>query len=223
MMGAPEDEQDWDRSQGPQHQVTVPRFWISQHPVTKGQWTAVMGTTPWAGQSPITVLDDPDSPAIYVSWEDARAFVMELSALTGDDFRLPTEAEWEYACRARTTTRFYWGDDPNYTVGDAYCWWKYNTVDANEPYAHVVGQKLPNDWGLYDMSGNVNEWCEDDYHGTYTGAPTDGSAWVDSPRAYYRVVRGGCYKSLGAVCRSAFRGYSHPDLKANNHGFRIAR
>ncbi len=220
-MGRYTGEQDSSSSEDPQHSVSVPGFWMGKYELTKAQWTAVMGTTPWNGQ--IYVLNDPDSPAVYVSWNDAQSFITTLNGLTGLTFRLPSEAEWEYACRAGTTTRFYWGDDPSYTVGNAYCWWRYNAYDVNERYAHIVGLKTENAFGLYDMSGNAWEWCEDDWHSNYTGAPTDGSAWVDSPRGSYRVRRGGCWHHDGYYCRSAGRNYGYPSDAYNNIGFRLAR
>ncbi|MCX5769469.1 MAG: formylglycine-generating enzyme family protein [Candidatus Hydrogenedentes bacterium] len=222
MMGRYPGEQDSWESEDPRHQVAVPGFWMAKYELTKRQWQAVMGTTPWSGLS--YVLNDLDSPAVYVSWDDAKAFITALNTQTGLTFRLPSEAEWEYACRADTTTRFYWGDDPDYTLINDYAWWYGNAWDAGEQYAHVVGLKLPNAFGLYDMSGNVWEWCEDDWHSSYTGAPTNGSAWVDSPRGSYRVRRGGdwCYYG-GDFRRSAYRGLSYPSRTYSNFGFRLSR
>jgi len=161
--------------------------------LTKAQWMALMGTTPWSGWSGVS--DDPDSPAEIVSWNDAHSFVTALNIHTGRTFRLPSEAEWEYACRAGSATRFYWGDDPSYTAIGAYAWYDGNTWDAGEVYAHVAGSKAAERMGLHDMSGNVLEWCEDDWHDNYAGAPADGSAWVDSIRGLDRVIRGGRWGS----------------------------
>jgi formylglycine-generating enzyme required for sulfatase activity len=223
MMGRYADEQDSLDREDPRHQVTVPGFWMGKYELTKRQWQAVMGTTPWSGYD--HVLDDLDSPAVWVSWDDAKAFITELNMDTGLTFRLPSEAEWEYACRAdtTTTTRFYWGDDTSYTLIDDYAWWWGNAWDADEQYAHVVGLKLPNAFGLYDMSGNVLEWCEDDWHYGYTGAPTNGSAWVDSPRGSYRMIRGGRWNDYGYDCRSASRTYSYPSYTYIGFGFRLSR
>ncbi|MCX5771550.1 MAG: formylglycine-generating enzyme family protein, partial [Candidatus Hydrogenedentes bacterium] len=195
-----------------------------KYELTKRQWQAVMGTTPWSGQD--YVLDDPDSPAVYVSWNDAKPFITALNnyvGLSGRLFRLPSEAEWEYACRADTATRCYWGDDPDYTLINDYAWWDGNAGDAGEQYAHVVGLKLPNAFGLYDMSGNVWEWCEDDWHSSYTGAPADGSAWVDPLRGLYRMLRGGGWGVGGGSCRSAARGGSYPSGTSVDIGFRFSR
>ncbi|MCK5863066.1 MAG: formylglycine-generating enzyme family protein [Candidatus Hydrogenedentes bacterium] len=225
MMGryaGDQDSYDWE---DPQHQVTLSQdFSLCKYELTKGQWQAVMGTTPWSGHS--YVLDDLDSPAVYVSWNDAQSFITALNAhitRTGQGsatFRLPSEAEWEYACRAGTTTRFYWGDDPGYTPIDDYAWWYDNALDVNEYYAHVVGLKLPNAFGLYDMSGNVWEWCEDWY-----GAYSSGS--VSNPegpgRGSYRVFRGGSWYGYGYYCRSARRNGTYPTYTSNSFGFRLAR
>ena len=220
-MGRYPGEQDSFADEDPPHWVTLSSgFWMGKYELTKAQWTAVMATTPWSGQD--YVLDDPDSPAVCVSWNDAQAFIATLTGLTGETLRLPTEAEWEYACRAGTNRRFYWGDDPSYTVGDDYAWWPYNAWDVNERYAHVVGLKRPNAFGLYDMSGNVWELCEDDWHDGYTGAPSNGDAWVDSPRGSARVRRGGSWNSYGD-CRSARRGIYNPSGSGNRVGFRLAR
>ncbi len=136
------------------------------------------------------VQNDPKSPAVYISWNDARQFVEKLSELTGKNFRLPTEAEWEYACRAGTQTRFYWGDDPKYREMNDHAWWRGNTVITNNKYARRAGAFPPNPWGLYDMSGNVSEWCQD-WHNYYPGGPAkdpQGPAFAER-----RVLRGGSW------------------------------
>ena len=220
QMGRYSGEQDSYSDEDPRHQVTLSQgFWMAKYELTKRQWTAVMGTTPWSGQS--YVLDDPDSPAVCVSWNDAQAFIATLNDYTGKTFRLPTEAEWEYACRAGTTTRFYWGDDPSYTVGDDYCWWTYNAWEVNERYAHAVGQKLPNAFGLYDMSGNVWEWCQDYWYSAYpSGSVTDPTGPASGS---YRVLRGGGWRYYGYDCRSAHRDYHNPSITNHSFGFRLSR
>ncbi|MEA3365428.1 MAG: SUMF1/EgtB/PvdO family nonheme iron enzyme, partial [Candidatus Hydrogenedentes bacterium] len=198
LMGRYPGEQDSYDWEDPQHEVTLTQgFWMGKYELTKAQWTAVMETEPWSGRS--CVLDDPDSPAVYVSWNEAQAFIMALNDYTGLTFRLPTEAEWEYACRAGTTTRFYWGDDPDYTLIDDYAWWEGNASNIGEEYAHVVGQKLPNAFGLYDMSGNVWEWCQDwwdsDYCSSSPGTDPEGPA-----SGSHRVLRGGNGFIQGIYC-----------------------
>jgi len=221
-MGRYAGEQDSDAQEDPQHEVTFSSgFWIGRYELTKRQWSAVMSTTPWEGES--GVLDDSLSPAVCVSWNDAQVFVAALNAYTGLNFRLPSEAEWEYACRASTVERFYWGDDPGYTLINDYAWWWDNASGVSEAYAHVVGLKLPNAWGLYDMSGNVWEWCEDDSHSDYTGAPTDGAPWMDWPRGYSRVRRGGGWAGGADKSRSANRYTTDPSFTTSELGFRLAR
>ncbi len=220
MMGRNPGEQDSWSDEEPRHEVSVPGFWMAKYELTKRQWQAMMGTTPWSG---FYVYEDLDSPAVYVSWTDAKSFITALNSYTGLAFRLPSEAEWEYACRAGTTTRFYWDNDPNYTLGNTYCWWAYNAWNVGKFYADVVGQKLPNAFGLYDMSGNVWEWCEDDWHDSYAAAPINGSAWVYNPRGAYRMLRGGSCYTNGTYCRSSQRFGGIPSLADKTFGFRLSR
>ncbi|MEN6627054.1 MAG: SUMF1/EgtB/PvdO family nonheme iron enzyme [Candidatus Sumerlaeia bacterium] len=224
----------------PRHQVTIKsNFYLGKTEVTKAQWEAVTGTKPWAAkiQDPRNpayrpfVIDDPNSPAVCVSWDDIAGgggFIDKLNAYlmkSGQGqvhVRLPSEAEWEYACRAGTTTRFYWGDGlPPDTQIAAHAWYDGNAGNL-EPYAHAVGQKQPNAWGLFDMAGNVSELCQDRSHDDYTGAPSDGSAWVKKPYGAYREMRGGhfLYPALG--CCAANRDVSSEDYRGIGVGFRLA-
>ncbi len=218
LMGAYPGEQDAHKDEMPQHAATVSRgFWLGQFEVTQAQWRAVMGTSPWAGQQ--YVAEGGDCPAVCVSWDDAQAFIAKLNQQTGKSFRLPTEAEWEYACRAGSTTRFYWGDDPGLDNIDAYVWWKGTVAITDEQCARPVGRKRPNAWGLYDMAGNVFEWCQD-WHGTYP----DGTA-IDpaGPSAgTRRVERGGGWMNIGGHGRSARRGHDKPSAAFEDLGFRLA-
>ncbi len=220
-MGSPDSEVGRSEDEGPQHSVALGGFWMGKYEVTKRQWQAVMGTTPWSGQ--YGVSSDPDSPAVFLSWNDTQSFVTAANSYTGKSFHLPSEAQWEYACRAGISvpsTRFYWGDDPNYGAMASYAWfWGNCLVDQ---YAHVVGAKTPNSFGLYDMSGNAWEWVQDWYHNDYTGAPADGSAW-DAPTNLGRVLRGGNWSYNGSDCRSASRYADTPTDLDFNIGFRIAR
>ena len=146
---------------GPLHEVEISTgFYLGKYEITQGQWEAVMGTTPWAGRDEVRA--NSSHPAVYISWEDVQAFISRLNAAAGDSlYRLPTEAEWEYACRAGTRTRWSFGDDASQLTD--YAWYEGNASNVGEFYAHTVGTKLPNAWGLYDMHGNVAEWVQDWY------------------------------------------------------------
>jgi sialidase-1 len=218
LMGQGANEQDaYPNKETPQHRVTLSHgFWIGRYEVTKEQWRAVMGTAPWSGHK--YVNDDMKSPAVCITWNDAQAFVERLTSDTGKTFRLPTEAEWEYACRAGTTTRFYWGDDPAYEEINGHAWWRGNTLVTEQAYAQPVGLKPPNAWGLYDMSGNASEWCQD-WHGYYVGgAATDP---VGPSSAQHRVLRGGSWIDIGGHCRSARRNHDVPSAVHSDIGFRV--
>jgi len=184
LMGSPDSDPDARDNEKPQHQVQVNSFAIGKYPVTQAQYEAVMGT------NPSYFKNNPQNPVEKVSWNDAQAFCQKLSQITGKTYRLPTEAEWEYACRAGTTTRFYFGDDAN-QLGD-YAWYDGNSQKTTHP----VGQKRPNAWGLHDMIGNVWEWCEDDWHSTHENAPRDGSAWIKNGNDNRSPLRGGSWGSL---------------------------
>jgi formylglycine-generating enzyme required for sulfatase activity len=244
QMGSPDTERGhWD-DEGPVHTVNIAySFYMGKYELTQRQWLAVMNS--WPGSAPNSTYGLGDNyPAYYVSWNDAQNFIAALNThitTTGQGpatFRLPSEAEWEYACRAQTQTRFFFGDslsvDDYDTDGPAgtlpgnrsdYMWFWFNCQgNANGAYgSKPVGTKLPNQFGLYDMSGNVWEWCQDWYHGSYTGAPSDGSAW-ESPVDTYRVVRGGDWHYNAYDCRSAFRGYyGLPGHRFGYIGFRFVR
>jgi formylglycine-generating enzyme required for sulfatase activity len=225
MMGRYPGEQDSIEWEAPQHQVDIGyAFYIGKYEITKAQWEAVMGKTPW-DQSEY-VLNNQDSPAIYISWSDCQEFVTELNKQGQGNFRLPSEAERQYACRAGTTTRFYWGDDPSYTQIGNYAWHEGNAKDVDEKYAHVVGLKLPNAWGLHDMSGNAREWCEDDWHSSYSeaGRPDNGSAWIDSPhRNQTRVYCGGSWRGVAQYGRCANRAGTTRTFRYAHVGLRIVR
>ena len=218
-MGQQPGEKDaYPNKETPQHPVTLTHgFLIGKYEVTKEQWMAVTGTKPWEGKP--YVVNDPKSPAVYISWNDAIGFVRKLSELTGKPFRLPTEAEWEYACRAGTQTRFYWGDDPWYEKIGQQAWWRGNTVTTSGKYARRVGLFPANPWGLFDMSGNVSEWCQD-WHSYYKeGQATDP---LGPEKAEHRVLRGGSWISVGGHCRSSRRHHELPEMIHSDFGFRVA-
>jgi formylglycine-generating enzyme required for sulfatase activity len=193
------------KDEGPQHRVTVRSFYIGKYEVTQAQWRAVMGGDPSAYKGD-------DLPVENVSWDDAKEFCRRLSQTTGEEYRLPTEAEWEYACRARTTGAFA-GDL------DAMAWYGANS----DGRTHPVGRKRPNAFGLYDMHGNVWEWCEDDWHGSYANATYDGSAWMEPKRNSWRVLRGGGWNVAAASCRSANRYGTSPINRSDFLGIRLVR
>ncbi len=210
-MGSPDAEQDREANEGPVHRVTFARgFWMSRFEITQGQWQAVMGSNPSSDFGVGAGLGE-NNPVYYVSWDH----IQDFEAVLGGAFRLPSESEWEYACRASATTRFYWGDDENY---DAYAWYGDNSISSG---THPVGQKTANSWGLCDMSGNVSEWCEDWSHNNYIGAPIDGSAWL-LPVGHRKIIRGGSF-DLSWSCRSAARAPTGPGSRSRGIGFRLVR
>ncbi|MDA0747966.1 MAG: formylglycine-generating enzyme family protein [bacterium] len=213
-MGSPDSEEGRSSDEGPQHQVTISQgFYLGKYEVTQAQWQAVMGTTPWLGQN--NVQANPDNPTVYVSWNDAQQFVHKLNVTAGDSlYRLPTEAEWEYACRAGTTSRWSFGDDES-KLGE-YAWYS----DNYQGYAQKVGTKLANPWGLFDMHGNVWEWCLDRYGDYVSSTQVDPQGPVSGSS---RVGRGGSFYNYAQSTRSAFRIAGAPDFTNRGIGFRLLR
>jgi formylglycine-generating enzyme required for sulfatase activity len=194
----------------PIHRVTVPDFRICKYPVTQGQWKQIMGN------NPAHFKGDDNRPVEQVSWNDAQAFFETLNRVTNKRYRLPSEAEWEYAARGGSHSKgFKYAGSNNI---DEVAWYSGNSGDT----LHPVGQKKPNELGLFDMSGNVWEWCEDVWHEDYKGAPEDGSAWLSGSNAY-RVLRGGSWGSDGDSCRSADRDGNIPTDGLILFGFRLAQ
>lgn len=196
------------KSEKPAHRIAVASFYIGQFPVTQRLWQAVMGNNPSRFQGE-------QRPVERVSWDDVQVFIEKLNAETGKTFRLPTEVQWEYAARGGRYSQdyAYAGSDKLKQVG----WYQENSDDET----HDVGLLLANELDIYDLSGNVWEWCEDDYHPNYAGAPKNGLAWIDTPRGEDRVLRGGGAFSLALDCRSANRYRFHPDYRDNDIGFRL--
>ena len=215
IMGSPTSEKNRSSSESPQHQVTVPSFYMGKYELTQAQYQAIMGTNP-------SNFKGDNRPVERVSWNNAVEFCKKLSQKTGKNYRLPSEAEWEYACRAGTTTPFYFGEsitpdlvnyNGNYTYASAPKGkYRQQTTD--------VGTFPPNSFGLYDMHGNVWEWCQDDYKNDYINAPTDGSA-LTSPSLRAKLLRGGSWYSNPGNCRSAFRDYYLLDDDFSDIGFRV--
>jgi formylglycine-generating enzyme required for sulfatase activity len=211
QMGSNESEDEQ-----PIHSVTVTPFWLGKFPVTQAQYEAVMGTNP-------SKFRGANRPVDQVSWYDAESFCQRLSEKLGNQYRLPSEAEWEYACRAGTTTPFYFGA----TLTSDFANYNGTKTHAREPKGKYreqttdVGAFAPNGFGLYDMHGNVWEWCEDHWHRNYQGAPLDGSAWVSENDNDNRRLRGGSWIYYPWWCRSACRGYATPDICDINVSFRV--
>lgn len=218
MMGSPDGEESRDGDEGRQHRVRITRaFYLGETEVTQGQFSSVMGTQPWKGKR--YVREGADYAATYVSWEDAVEFCQRLGAKDGARYRLPTEAEWEYACRAGTPTAYHFGNDAS-RLGE-YAWHDKNAVDVDENYAHRVGQKKVNPFGLSDMHGNVWEWCSDWYgEDYYEGSPSEDPTGPATGSS--RVARGGGWDFIPGICRSAGRVRSAPDGRADGLGFRVA-
>lgn len=216
-MGSQEGAEGAYDDEYPQHRVSVSSFYLGQYPVTQALWKLVMN-----GDNPSHFQGD-ERPVEQVSWEEAQGFLQKLNDLTQTTrpkahfYSLPTEAEWEYAARGgpyHTDGYRYAGSDRLKEVG----WFNENSDNETKP----VGLKYPNQLGLYDMSGNVYEWCEDDWHGNYEAAPTDGSAWTDNPRVARRVLRGGSWLNASRGCRAAYRNTYEPDHRYGDVGFRLA-
>ena len=234
MMGSPEDELERNSSEAPQHEVNVAAFFMGKYPITQAQWKAVAALP----QINRELEPDPSKfkgdklPIEQVSWHDAAELCDRLSSHTGRDYRLPTEAEWEYACRAGTTTPFHFGetittdlanydgtDDPDGKWSGSYGQGpKGEYRKETTPVDHFA---IANAFGVCDMHGNVWEWCQDHWHGSYEGAPTDGSAWLSENENDHRVIRGGSWDDDPSYCRSAYRINNTPDNRAELIGFRV--
>ncbi|NJR18881.1 MAG: formylglycine-generating enzyme family protein, partial [Calothrix sp. CSU_2_0] len=236
MMGAPETEEGSRDSERPQHEVTVPTFFMGKYPVTQAQWKFV-ASLPQVNRE---LKPDPsyfkgeNRPVEQVSWFEAVEFCDRLTQHTKRPYRLPSEAEWEYACRAGTTTPFHFGetittDLANYdgTDNEEYKWsgsYGRGPKGIFRKETTEVGYfGVANAFGLYDMHGNVWEWCADQWHDNYEEAPTDGSAWIDSNsnNNQSRLLRGGSWNSYPPYCRSAYRNGSNPDFVSDRLGFRV--
>lgn len=216
-MGSPITEYDRSADEGPQTVVTLTQgFWMERYEVTQGEYTALMDT------NSSYFAADPNQPVEEVRWYDAFTYCARLTVQeraagrvpAGYEYRLPTEAEWEYVARAGTTTRFSFGDDPTYTLLQDYAWFSTNSLQTT----HDVGTKKPNPWGLYDMSGNVWEWCGD-WYGPYPGGSVTDPTGPASGTS--RVMRGGSWHFAGGDARCADRNFNVPDFESWGIGFRV--
>ena len=251
IMGAPKNELDSYDTERPQHEVTVPEFFMGRYPITQGQWKAVVETTEKIERDlkpdPSYFKDDYEKynrwtrPVERVSWLDAKEFCARLSQKTERNYQLPSEAQWEYACRAGTTTPFHFGetittDLANYRGKDdeennwSGSYGRGPKGEYREQTTPVGYFKVANVFGLYDMHGNVYEWCEDDWHDNYEGAPNDGSPWVSSNQYATKnatkdtttVFRGGSWYDNPWWCRSANRDYYFSvETEDYSFGFRL--
>jgi formylglycine-generating enzyme required for sulfatase activity len=210
----------------PKHMVSVPAFYMSKYEITQAQWRAVASLP----KINTDLLSDPSSfkgsnlPVETITWEEAIEFCERLSLATGRRFRLPTEAEWEYACRAGTNTPFNFGDSIRSEWANFQGKFPYSTSPKGEFRETTVAVGTiggPNAFGLYDMHGNVWEWCSDIWNESYDGAPTDGKSWDTGKIAYLRIIRGGAWDSLGGECRSNSRNRMTATIRLNSIGLRI--
>jgi formylglycine-generating enzyme required for sulfatase activity len=237
LMGSLPEEEGRSPDEGPQHEVELESFFMGQTPITQAQWRAVAEWKERPGEewsrrlnpNPSKFADQVDSsrrPVERVSWAEAMEFCSRLSQRTGRTYTLPSEAQWEYACRAGSTTPFHFGD----TITSDLANYRASSPYADGPKGKVRRQTTPagrfpaNAWGLQDMHGNVWEWCLDYWHGSYQGAPADGHAWLNKDPADQsapRLLRGGSWARNPRNCRSAFRDWLHPDDRGGNWGFRV--
>ncbi|MBD1865017.1 MULTISPECIES: formylglycine-generating enzyme family protein [Trichocoleus] len=235
MMGSPPDELERKENEEPQHQVTIQKFFLGKYAVTQAQWRAV-AALPQVNQE---LSSDPSEfkgdnrPVEQITWFDAVEFCDRLSRHTNRQYRLPSEAEWEYACRAGTITPFHFGetittDLANYRGEDDQTMGWLGSYDrgpkgvCRQETTPVGNFAVANAFGLYDMHGNVWEWCAGRWHENYEGAPVDGSAWVKGGDSDRRVLRGGSWYGLPQHCRSAYRDWLDADSRLNYLGFRVA-
>ncbi len=236
-MGAPQTEEGWHSSHSPQHQVIVAPFWLGIYPVTQAQWHQV-AALPQIERSLIAqpaCFAGEVHPVEQVSWYEAVEFCARLTQHTGRLHRLPTEAEWEHACRAGTPTPFHFGATISTELANySGISWEYQgklctkgfygkgSEGADRRQTTSVGAfGFANAFGLYDMHGQVREWCQDCWHDSYAAAPTDGTAWLTGGNCHQRILRGGSWNSSPRACRSAFRSKLDPNSNLYDIGFRV--
>jgi formylglycine-generating enzyme required for sulfatase activity len=252
VMGSPADEDGRGDDEGPQHQVNIASFALSATEITRDQFSRFAnktkykaGDTCWTMEEGVVKERQGDwrrlsasqagnLPIGCIGWQDARAYAKWISRVTGKRYRLPTEAEWEYAARGKTSTARYWGDDPGVACSYANVAdqtvqkivrgatsWSVHKCSDGFVFTSPVGSFKPNAFGLYDMLGNVWEWTEDSYHDSYASAPADGAAWLGDNEM--RVLRGGSWNNAPRNSRSAVRNSCEPERRFNFFGIRLAR
>ncbi|WP_414582755.1 caspase, EACC1-associated type [Scytonema sp. PCC 10023] len=225
LMGSPENEPERFDNESPQHSVTIQPFYMGKFPVTQAQWKAVAALP----KVKIDLNPNPSSfkganrPVEKVSWDDAIEFCDRLSNKTGKPYRLPSEAEWEYACRAGTTTPFHFGETITTDLANYNGKYTYGSGPKGEDRQQTteVGKFPPNAFGLYDMHGNIWEWCQDAWHNSYEKAPADGTAWMSENDNNYRLLRGGSWYTYQWVCRYGNRNGSARVYTYDLAGFRV--
>jgi formylglycine-generating enzyme required for sulfatase activity len=223
MMGSPETEAGHTAPEGPQHKVSIAKpFAVGVYDVTFAEWDACVSVgacPPRPGAGSDAGWGRGTRPAIYVSWDDAQLYVAWLKRMTGEDYRLLNEAEWEYAARAGTQTVYYWGNDIGKNNANCQgCGSEWDDKKQTSP----VGSFKPNQFGLYDMAGNVFSWVADCVHNNYDGAPADGKAWTTGD-CNRRILRGGSWTYTPQNLRAAARAANTPAVRDSNSGFRLAR
>ncbi len=214
LMGSPITELGRNNCESPYHQVSIQLFYLGKYPVTQEQYQAVMGdhSSRFKGKK---------LPVERVSWEQSVQFCQKLSQKTGKIYRLPSEAEWEYACRARTTTPFFFGSTITPEIVNYNGKYPYSDAPKGLYRQQTIALGFPNTFELYDMHGNIWEWCSDRWHTSYDQAPADGSSW-ETGTNNRRVLRGGSWHDKASYCRSAHRNWSRPEVQCNFYGFRVA-
>jgi formylglycine-generating enzyme required for sulfatase activity len=240
LMGSPPEEEGRYDDEGPQHTVHLDDFFLAQTPVTQAQWRAVAQWVPQADEEPwplqldpepVAKLEDSDRfegeqrPVVNVSWHEAMEFCRRLQLRTGKHYTLPSEAQWEYACRAATTKPFHFGDTISAKLANYDASFRYGGGPKGEyrKQTTAVASFPANDWGLYDMHGNVREWCSDHWHDSYERAPENDRPWIDqtADRNRSRLLRGGSWDRVPGNCRSAYRVSHHPGNRDYDVGFRV--
>lgn len=222
LMGSPPTEANREEQEGPQRSLQVPSFYMGAYAITQKQYETVMGNNP-SYFTDDQGKDGANLPVEQITWQEADAFCKQLSELTGRTYRLPSEAEWEYACRAGTTTPFSFGETLTTEIANFFADFSF-TENYEENYRNTPAAAdsfWPNDFGLYNMHGNVHEWCADDYHDSYGSAPSDANKWLSNNTQASKVMRGGSWFNDIHLCRSAARDKNTQVGRSNASGFRV--